>query len=198
MAASQLSFGSITLAFRQLREGDRAAVQALWDRFMPRLMGLARTTLSAKAKRLADPDDIVQNAFLSFLEHVETGRVSGDLHRDALWRYLATITRNKALNQHRDEVAAKRGGGWIQELGSELSVKVTPEATGVAALSPQEFDTFADELLESLDDELRAIAILKLAGFDNREIAEALEVVERTIQRKLALIGRLWESQMQA
>lgn len=197
MESSQNSFGSITFAFRQLREGDRAGAQSLWEHFLPRLMGLARRTLTEKAQRIADADDIVQNAFLSFIEHVETGKVSGDLHRDDLWRLLATITRNKAFNQHRDETAAKRGGGWVRELDDELSATADQSPGGLGSLSPQEFDAFTDELLEKLDDELRAIAILKLAGFSNHEIAAAIEVHERTIQRKLAQIGALWQQEIE-
>jgi DNA-directed RNA polymerase specialized sigma24 family protein len=42
------------------------------------------------------------------------------------------------------------------------------------------------------DDELRAIARLKLEGFTNPEIAERLGVVERTVERRLNRIRRQW------
>ena len=50
------------------------------------------------------------------------------------------------------------------------------------------------ELLDQLPDEsLRKLAILKMAGHPNREIAEQMDVTLRTIQRKLDQIRNVWE-----
>jgi DNA-directed RNA polymerase specialized sigma24 family protein len=50
------------------------------------------------------------------------------------------------------------------------------------------------ELLDQLPDEsLRKLAILKMAGYPNREIAEQMDVTLRTIQRKLDQIRNVWE-----
>ena len=48
-------------------------------------------------------------------------------------------------------------------------------------------------LLERLGEaELRSIALWKLEGYTNEEIAAKLDCVPRTIERKLHVIRRLW------
>ena len=55
-----------------------------------------------------------------------------------------------------------------------------------------EFDLYCSELLTALDEEPRAIALLRLMGYKNREIADLLDCTERKIERKLALIREAW------
>jgi DNA-binding NarL/FixJ family response regulator len=47
-------------------------------------------------------------------------------------------------------------------------------------------------LLERLDESLRPIARMKLEGYTNTEISAKLGVVERTVERRLNLIRRIW------
>ncbi len=44
--------------------------------------------------------------------------------------------------------------------------------------------------------ELRSIALWKLEGYSNEEIAGKLGCVERTIERRLQLIRQIWENQI--
>ena len=59
-------------------------------------------------------------------------------------------------------------------------------------LPTQEFDLACQELLAGLNDESQTIAIHKLSGFTNGEIAERLGCTTRKIERKLQLIRREW------
>ena len=60
-----------------------------------------------------------------------------------------------------------------------------------------EFAVLAMENLENwlslLDEEPRKVALLKLAGYKNSEIAEQLQTPQRNIERRLALIRKVWE-----
>jgi len=50
-----------------------------------------------------------------------------------------------------------------------------------------------EHLLSKLDDErLRRIAVMKLDGLTNDEIAERLQCATRTVQRKMDLIRDQW------
>ena len=60
--------------------------------------------------------------------------------------------------------------------------------------SPAELDMNTTELLELLSDELRQIAVLRLLGYRNSEIAVQLDCSERTIDRKLDQIRGQWET----
>ncbi len=49
-------------------------------------------------------------------------------------------------------------------------------------------------MLGQLDDEeLRRVAMLKMEGYSNEDIAEELDCVTRTVERKLARIRQKWE-----
>ena len=49
-------------------------------------------------------------------------------------------------------------------------------------------------VLEQLEPEVREIAVCRLMGYRNREIAERLKCTERKIERKLQLIRLAWEA----
>ena len=55
-----------------------------------------------------------------------------------------------------------------------------------------------DGLLARLeDDELRTIAMMKLEGSTNQEIADHLDVTERTVERKVKKIRDAWSSMIE-
>src|SRR5689334_4312344 len=95
--------GSVTHFFARLRAGDAAAARGLWDRFFPRLLGLARKTLAGLPQRAADADDAVQSAFASFWQRAARGDFGDGLDRNELWKLLGTITLRKSLRQARRE-----------------------------------------------------------------------------------------------
>ena len=65
--------------------------------------------------------------------------------------------------------------------------------------SPEFAAEVAEECRRLLDElgaeELQAVALAKLEGYSNAEIAVRLGVVERTVERKLRVIRELWESE---
>ena len=72
------------------------------------------------------------------------------------------------------------------------------EQMDAAGPSPAEAAVLNEALekrLEALaDPELRRIALWRLEGYSNREIADRLECTERSIERKLGRIRSLWTS----
>lgn len=186
--------GSVTQFFGQLRAGSPAAAAALWERFFPRLVALARKTLSGRPQRVADADDAVQSAFASFCLRVRAGEYDVG-NRTDLWNLLGVITANKARMQARRESAAKRGGGRV--VGEDALAR--PDGSPLpldeaAALPPGDFDLHCEELLGQLEPELREFAVLRLLGYCNREIAEMHACTERRVERKLNLIRLRWQA----
>ena len=57
------STGSVTTWVEQLRAGNRAAAQQLWERYFSRLVNLARTKLRGLRRRAADEEDVALSAF---------------------------------------------------------------------------------------------------------------------------------------
>lgn len=187
--------GSITLFFDQLQRGDPSAAEQLWVRFHPRLAALARKCLAGQPQAAADADDAVQSAFASFCQRVRGGQFTIDDRQD-LWNLLGLITKRKARAQVRRELAGKRGGGQVLNEGALVRPDGSPGRLDEAAgeLAPPEFDLHVAELLEQLEPEVREIAVCRLMGFRNREIADRLQCTERKVERKLQLIRLGWEA----
>jgi DNA-directed RNA polymerase specialized sigma24 family protein len=66
--------GSVTHWISQLKQGDRAAAQPLWEAYFHRLVALARQRLRGTARRAADEEDVALAAFDSFYRRAEHGQ----------------------------------------------------------------------------------------------------------------------------
>jgi RNA polymerase sigma factor (sigma-70 family) len=187
--------GSITCLFQMMRKGDASALRGLWQRFLPRLLGLARKALSGRPQVAADAEDAVQSAFASFWQRVEQGEFPGTMDRDDLWNLLGVITVRKARKQIRRETAQKRGGGHVISEAGLVNPDGSPRRLEEIAgeVPAHDLDLSCEELLLSLDEELRDYAVLRLMGYRNAEIADRFGCTERKVERKLNLIRLQWE-----
>jgi DNA-directed RNA polymerase specialized sigma24 family protein len=187
--------GSVSRWLSLLQAGDAAAAQPLWERYSRRLVGLARRKLQGTARQVADEEDVVLSAFDSFCRNAQDGRFPQLSDRDDLWRLLVLLTARKASHLRRDQGRQKRGGG--QPAGSETAV--LEEVLGREP-SPELAAELADQcrrLLASLGDpDLEAVALWKMEGYDNAEIAARLGCAPRTVERRLQLIRKLWEKEL--
>jgi RNA polymerase sigma factor (sigma-70 family) len=190
------SKGSVTRWLGRLQEGDPSAAQHIWERYFQRLVTLARKKLAGSPNRAADAEDVALSAFGSFCRNAERGRFPQLLDRDNLWRVLVVITARKAGHLLRDERRQKRGGraqptALAEEAALEQIVSREPSPEFAAEVAEE-----CDQLLRSLGDrELRSIALWKMEGYTNEEIAGRLGYVVRSIKRKLRLIRQIWEKE---
>lgn len=187
------SIGSVTSIFQRLRDGDRESARKLWDLYFPRLRGLASKILAGRELPVG-PDDAVQAAFFHFVQCVESGRFHNEVHRNDLWKLLGSMTAQMARKQQRAELAQKRNQGrTVRE--SDLHSPTDAHASldqlwGIA--SPPDCDLICEDLLNQLEPELREIAVLKLAGYQNQEVREITGFSLRSIERRLQLIRAIW------
>jgi DNA-directed RNA polymerase specialized sigma24 family protein len=198
--------GSVTRWLGNLRDGDLAAAQPLWERYFARLVTVAR----AKLKRMrrgtaaADEEDAALSAFNSFCAGAARGKFPQLADRDDLWRLLVVITARKAMAQARRQSRKKRGGGRVVEEIDLFGNAFAGEFQSLAGLeriaadgpSPEFAAMMAEQcqrLLDALDDdELRRVAISRMEGYSNDEIAEQLGCARRTVARRLDLIRETW------
>jgi DNA-directed RNA polymerase specialized sigma24 family protein len=187
--------GSITVWIEQLKAGDSDAAERLWEGYFRRLVGLARQKLRGMPRAAADEEDVALSAFDTFCRGAEQGRFPRLADRDDLWQLLVVLTARKAYHQIRDERRLKRGGGAAQHASALPGEEGLAEVIGREP-TPQFAAQVAEEcrvLLDGLADaELREVALAKMEGCSNAEIAAQLGVVERTVVRRLALIRKLW------
>lgn len=196
--------GSVTHWVRSLKSGDQASAQQLWERYHRQLISLARQKLQATRRRAADEEDVVQNAFHSFFRGVAKGRFPQLNDRDNLWRILMVITARKAIDQMAHDHAKRRGGGTVQgesrispgrpdwdEAAIEQVVGHEPTPEFAAQVAEQ-----YEQLLDQLGDaKLRHIAVGKMEGLTNDEIATQLGCARQTVTRKLETIRTIWNSE---
>jgi DNA-directed RNA polymerase specialized sigma24 family protein len=193
--------GSVTQWIRRLQAGDAAAVQKLWEAYFASLVRLARGKLHAVPRRAADEEDVALSAFDSFCRGAEAGRFPRLGDRDDLWQLLVLLTVRKASNLARRERRQRRGGGRV------LNASALPggeDGPGLADLVGREPDPeFAVQVAESCrqlldqlgDATLQAVAVWKMEGHTNEEIAVKLARSVGTVERKLQLIRRLWQAE---
>jgi DNA-directed RNA polymerase specialized sigma24 family protein len=189
------SKGSITEIFDQLRAGDTKSAKQLWDRFFPRLHAVANKVLAGRELPLG-AEDAVQQAFFNFFRRVERGQLVGDVHRDGLWKLLSITTAQIANKQRRNEMAGKRGNGRVH-LASEIDGYDRQPLNLdelIGFVPAPECDLICEELLIRLDDDVREIAVLRLAGYTNSEIKEIVGQPLRSIERRLQLIRSIWSA----
>jgi DNA-directed RNA polymerase specialized sigma24 family protein len=198
------SAGSVTYWIGQLKAGDPAAAQKLWEGYFQRLVSLARTRLQAAPRRAADEEDVALSAFHSFCTGAEEGRFPQLNDRDDLWQLLVLLTVRKASNLVQFERRQKRGGGKEQNASALAGHgPAGEEAALTEALSREPDPEFAAQvaeqcrwLLERLDDAtLQSVAVWKMEGHTNEEIAVKLGRSTGTVERKLRLIRNIWEAE---
>jgi DNA-directed RNA polymerase specialized sigma24 family protein len=194
------SANSVSQWIDQLKAGDPAAVECLWGRYFERLVGLARTQLGGTPRRAADEEDVALSAFDSFCRGVERGRFPELLDRHSLWRLLVTLTLRKANALRRDERRQKRGAGRVV-VESELEGMADSSAGLEQIIDREPTPELAVEVAEECrrllgrlnDPALQSLALLKMEGYTNGELAARLGCGQRTIERKLRLIRTLWK-----
>jgi DNA-directed RNA polymerase specialized sigma24 family protein len=188
----------------QLRAGDPAAAQKLWERYFFRLVSLARMKLQGTPRRAADEEDVALSAFDSLCRGAEQGRFPDLADRDNFWRLLVTITARKAYQLGLHEGRRRpRGGAVLDE--AALARGDSPGSGGDLALEQiadeEPTPEFAAQLAEELQHrlaalpsaELREVARCKLEEATNAEIASKLGCALRTVERRLHVIRTLWE-----
>jgi DNA-directed RNA polymerase specialized sigma24 family protein len=191
--------GSVTRWLGDLKAGDADAAQKLWERYFDSLVRAARARLRGAPRAAEDEEDAALSAFDSFFAAAAQGRFPRLDDRDDLWRILVTLTRRKAIIQLNRQRSQKRGGGQVvHEATLDAARPGHNFLDGLAGPepSPEFVAMFADECRERLDalrdDSLRRIALLRMEGYTNEEIAARLGYRLRSLSRKLDLIRRTW------
>jgi len=153
-----------TLILR-VREGDAAARERLIARFLPSLRRWAHGRLPNRARDLSDTDDLVQNAFVRALPHLQRF----DPRREgAFMAYLHQILVNLIREEIRRSSRHPSGETLAEDLPEDrpslLDRTIGSDARGAY-----------EEALRRLPDEQQQAVVLRLEfGFSHDEIATLL------------------------
>jgi RNA polymerase sigma factor (TIGR02999 family) len=166
----------LTLLLLRAREGDSAARDALFATAYAELHRLAHARLRNGGRNtMLDTTSLVHESYLRFVQ-------GGDLRaadRRAFFAYASQVMRSVIVNSARDRIAAKRGGDWVGlTLSTDLGANIPSDEQIVLKVHD------ALEVLEKADARLAQVAQMRyFGGYSEQEIAETLEVTERTVRR---------------
>ena len=188
--------GSVSQWIGRLKNGTDSAARYIWDRYRRPLQSLASAELGDSPRSVSDDEDVVIRAFAAFLRRTREGAYGTMQTRDDLWRLLVTITRTYAWKQSR----------FLGRIRRRMTIK-DPRAnermlTQLASSCPPP-DVLASVsdslrvLIDRLEDpELKEVAMGRLNGLTNEELAAKQSRSVRTIERRLVLIRNVWNEQI--
>ena len=170
-------------------EGQDEAATALFDRYVSRLIALARSRIGPTLKRRIDAEDVIQSAYRSFFVHAKEDQYQLNKAGD-LWRLLASITLHKLYGQIEKHTAAKRSihNEEPTDLATVAATAPEPSAAEVVAIVEE-----LNSVTQNLPLEERLVFAARLQGQDIAEISKAVEKSERTVRRLLARVKRKME-----
>jgi RNA polymerase sigma factor (sigma-70 family) len=196
--------GSVTRFIDQLRSSDptvrNEAARQIWMRYFPQLIDVARRQLDARVRgRRDDEEDVLIDVYKSLCLRMQKGEYQLDSRTDP-WSLLVAMTHNKARkvgtrhtrqarDVRREQPATLAADSDFPHLAFERMESSDPTPSEAAILN-EEFE----RRIGSLEEPLRQIALWKLEGYTNEEIAasDKLDCTVRTVERKLERIRKKW------
>jgi RNA polymerase sigma factor (TIGR02999 family) len=166
----------LTQLLARLQSGDAEARDALFAAAYPELHRLARSRLRDGGRHtLLDTTCLVHEAYLRF---VSAGELRAE-DRRAFFAYASQVMRSVIVNSVRERVAEKRGGNARPvTLSTQLAASVAEDEETILKVHE------ALEVLEQADPRLGQVAQMRyFGGYSEQEIAETLDVTERTVRR---------------
>ncbi|HMM79904.1 MAG TPA: sigma-70 family RNA polymerase sigma factor [Pyrinomonadaceae bacterium] len=177
------SRSEITQILQDWNSGDENAYERLLPYVYDELKRQARRLMSReRVNHTLQPTALVHEAFLRLSKQ---GGVDWQ-NRGHFYGIASRLMRQILIDHARQHGAAKRGDAQIHLSLDDVSVGLETRAASILALDD------ALEHLEKLDERQAKIVEMRFfGGLSNSEIAEALEVSERTIIRSWS-VARLW------
>ena len=166
--------GTVTRELAALQDGDRAAFERLLPLVYAELHGVAERALAREhVGHTLQATELVHEAFFKL-----AGAAPAAHDRAHFLGLAARVMRQVLVEHARRRLADKRGGG--------LPFVTLGDAVAAVAVRDEELIALDDALrrLDELSPRLRTVVECRFfAGMSEREVADALGVTERTVQR---------------
>jgi RNA polymerase sigma factor (TIGR02999 family) len=169
----------ITRLLAQAADGDRAALDAVFVALYPDLKRIARSRLrqQGRADNLGTTT-LLHESFLRLVKASEV-RVADRRH---FFAYAARTMRNVIVDEARQHLAERRGGGAHHEtLGGDAALEVPDTSRS------SELVRVSEALVElaAIDSELAELVDMRyFGGYSETEIAELQGISDRTVRRR--------------
>jgi RNA polymerase sigma factor (TIGR02999 family) len=166
----------LTQLLLRVQSGDAGARDALFTAAYPGLQQLARARLRDGGRStLLDTRSLVHE---TFLRYAQSGALRAE-DRRAFFAYASQVMRSVIVSSARERAAQKRGAGHRPvTLSERMSEQVLDDEEAILRVHE------ALESLEQGDGRLAQVVQMRyFGGYSEQEIADTLEVTDRTVQR---------------
>jgi len=173
------SSSEVTLLLRAAHGGDRQAADQVMSLLYADLRRISRARLSRSGELSLNPTDLVHESWLRLVDGQGQAQGQDFPDRKHFLAYAARVMRSVVVDHVRARQADRRGG----------DLQFVTLNTAVADLAPQQDDEIlrVHEALQALavhDERLAQVVEMRyFGGLTEAEIAQALDITERTVQR---------------
>jgi len=175
--------GRTTRLLRSARDGDRAALEALYARIGARLLAIVRLRLDRRLARIVEPEDVAQEVLLRAFRAIEAFERDGSR---SFFAWLAVIT-SHVINDLRDyHGAGKRDQGRTDPISGDLHRDQHRGA--LSRLLIDEAFARVERALAAMSAEHREVILLR--RFEERSFAEIGAVMNRSEDAARMLFAR--------
>ncbi|HQZ83531.1 MAG TPA: sigma-70 family RNA polymerase sigma factor [Pyrinomonadaceae bacterium] len=173
----------ITQMLHDWNRGDESASERLLPYVYDELKRQARRLMSReRANHTLQPTALVHEAFVRLAKQ---GGVEWQ-NRSHFYGIASRLMRQILIDHARQHGAAKRGSAKVHFSLDDVAIPVETRAGSILALDE------ALERLEAVDErQAKVVEMRFFGGLSNTEIAEALDISERTVQRSWS-VAKLW------
>lgn len=168
--------GEVTLLIEQARGGDRAALDRIFGLLYPQLRQIAHRRLAPHERQASlDTTALVNECYLKFVQR--DGLKPSD--RAYFLAYAATVMRSIIVDSARQALTGRRGG----DVPHQALDTAVVESLATPAEEILDVDA-AMQQLAAVDPRLVQVVEMRyFGGLKDEEIAQALQVSARTVQR---------------
>lgn len=180
----------ITRWLSRARDDDEFAFEKLFGFYIGHLREFLRHRLTAQDRAEGFEEDLASESMAAIWEDLTAGRFGHVKDREEFWFAMMRVAMSRAMDRRRYLRRKKRLFKVIEAIETYFDFCVEPSADEDTFDFLEVWEGFTKALP---DDQYREIIQLKMDGLDVEAIAEMIDVVPRTIFRKLAIMKNRWE-----
>ena len=183
-----------------MRMGDPDAIRKLVERYFGRLRKLSEARIRRGKPIYEDGEDIAIQVLTSVCQKVEQGHFPDLQNRNDLWYLMFFITHRMVIDRWRARKNLSHQVPFTGTLEDALETIDHDLDSFLSEDSESDFqileivDCWQGMIRQIKDPIAKEVAKLKLDGLSNREIADKLGIVPRTVERKSELIEQRWSA----
>lgn len=167
--------------------GEREALEALFERYLPRVRRIVALRAGYRLRQLEDVDDLVQDALLRVFRDLDRFEARSE---GSFRSWIARCVEREVIDGARRANAEKRGGARVRRFGDASdsllaeSIFAGDSPTPSAVLRGRELEERLEEALLALPDHHREVIVLrKICEMSYAEIARTLGFAEEVNAR---------------